>query len=184
MHCAGVSLDRIAEKFGVKRDAIWRHSENHMSMEEKAALLIGPAKLHDLAEACAAEATDLRDYYGIVRSVLFGQLMKLAKANDASGVAVIAARITHVLRDIGKMTGELSTLTSSTVINFHSNTMVLNSAPFTDLQQGLIRVCARHPEALPDIMALFTELDDKYTQRPEALASRPMREIEGAANVG
>lgn len=183
LHCAGVSLDRIATKFGVHRDAIWRHAENHMTEEQRASLILGPAKLGDLIEATAEEAGAVLEHYSIVRSVLFNQLMKVAKADDADGVAKISARITNVLRDIAKITGELTTFTNSTVINVQNNTTILNSAPFTDLQTGLLRVCAAHPDARADIVALFHELDTKYSQAPKALAAPPMREIEAEAHA-
>ena len=181
MHCAGVPLDRISARFGVHRDAVWRHMERHVSAEEKAAILIGPAKLHDLIEATASESASLRDYYAIVRSVLFGQLMRLAKQNDHDGVAVVSARITHVLRDIAKMTGELSTLTSTTIVNVHNSQTVINSPPFVDMQRGLLEVCAKHQDARADIVALFHDLDAKYAQK--ALAAPPMREIAEAAHA-
>lgn len=181
LHAAGVSLDRIAAKFGVHRDAIWRHAEAHMTEEQRASLILGPAKLGDLIEATAEEAGAVLEHYSIVRSVLFNQLMKVAKNDDADGVAKISARITHVLRDIAKITGELTTFTNSTVINVQNNTTILNSAPFTDLQAGLLRVCAAHPDARADIVALFHELDTKYSQSPKAIAATPMREIEAKA---
>lgn len=179
MHCAGVPLDKIAARFGVHRDAIWRHMERHVSAEEKAAILLGPAKLHDLIEATASESASLRDYYSIVRSVLFGQLMKLAKAGDHDGVAKVSARITHVLRDIAKMTGELSTLTSQTIVNVNNSSTIINSAPFADLQRGLLEVCARHPDARADIVTLFHDLDAKYAQT--ALPSPPICKVTEAA---
>lgn len=182
LHCAGVSLDRIAAKFGVHRDSIWRHAENHMSPDQKASLILGPAKLGDLIEATAEEAGAVLEHYSIVRSVLFNQLMKVAKNDDADGVAKISARITHVLRDIAKITGELSTFTNSTVINVQANTTILNSAPFADLQTGLLRVCAAHPDARGDIVALFHELDARYSQAPKTLAAPPMREVAEVAH--
>lgn len=183
LHCAGVSLDRIAAKFGVHRDAIWRHAAAHMTEEQRASLILGPAKLGDLIEATAEEAGAVLEHYSIVRSVLFNQLMKVARNDDADGVAKISARITHVLRDIAKITGELTTFTNSTVINVQNNSTVINSAPFTDLQSGLLRVCAAHPDALSDIVALFHELDTKYSQSQKALAAPPVREIEVEAHA-
>jgi hypothetical protein len=182
LHCAGVSLDRIAAQFDVHRDSIWRHAENHMTDAERAAYLLGPAKLGELIEVTAEEAGSVIEYYQIVRSILMGQLTRLAKTNDHSGVATIAARITHVLRDIAKITGDISTFTNSTIINVSANTTILNSAPFADLQAGLVRVCAKHPEARADIVALLGDLDGKYAT-PKAIPAPTMREIEGVAGA-
>lgn len=176
LHCAGVSLDRIATKFGVHRDAIWRHAENHMTEEQRASLILGPAKLGDLIEATAEEAGAVLEHYSIVRSVLFNQLLKVAKNDDADGVAKISARITHVLRDIAKITGELTTFTNNTIVNVTNNSVILNSAPVADIQAGLLEVCARHPDARADILELFRRLDEKYASA-KPLPSLPMREI-------
>lgn len=94
LHAGGVSLDRIAAKFGVHRDAIWRHAENHMSEEQRASLILGRAKLGDLIEATAQEAGAVLEHYSIVRSILFSQLLKGAKNDDADGAAKISTQQT------------------------------------------------------------------------------------------
>jgi hypothetical protein len=38
LHCAGVSLDRLAERFELRRDAIWRHMGRHVTDERKAGI--------------------------------------------------------------------------------------------------------------------------------------------------
>ena len=56
LHCAGVSLERLAEKFDVHKDAVWRHVRNHMTDHQRASYLIGPAKIAALAEVAAEES--------------------------------------------------------------------------------------------------------------------------------
>ena len=60
------------------------------------------------------------------------------------------------LKALGKVTGEINTLASSTIINVQANTTILNSAPFADLQSGLLRVCAAHPEARADVVGALS----------------------------
>jgi hypothetical protein len=105
----------------------------------------------------------------------------LAEKNDAHGVALVSARIIHVLRDIGKLTGEIREFTASTIINVTNSAVILNSPPFSDLQAGLLEVCSRHPEARGDILGLINRLDEKYAA--PAPAASPMREIEGTVNA-
>ena len=49
LRVSGVSIDKLAEQFGVHRDAIWRHCNKHMSEETKASYLMGPSQIADLA---------------------------------------------------------------------------------------------------------------------------------------
>ncbi len=180
MHIGGVGMDQIAARFGVERNAVWRHNKNHITEAQKAAILVGPAKLGDLIEVAAEEHGSALDHYRIMRSILMAQLTKQAEKGDLYGIALAADRLTHVLRDMSKLGGEISTFANSTVINVTQNNMILNSAPFADLQAGLLEVCAAHPEARSDIVRLFKRLDDKYSQQ-KALEAPPMREIiEGA----
>jgi hypothetical protein len=166
LHCAGVSLDKLSEQFSLHRDAIWRHMGRHVTDDRKAGYLIGAGKIAQLAEYAAEESTSLIDYYAILRSALFFQLDRLAAKNDHAGVSAIAARLTDVLREIGRVTGQVSTIANSTVVNIQNNIAVLNSPPFADLQAGLLQVCAAHPDARSDIIALFKRLDEKYTPTP------------------
>ncbi|WP_294532601.1 hypothetical protein [uncultured Rhodoblastus sp.] len=161
-----MTLDRLSERFGLQRDAIWRHMGRHVTDERKAGYLIGPAKIAELADIAAEESQSVLDYYGILRSALFFQLDKLAAKNDAAGVAMLAGRLTDVLGAIGKITGQISTFANSTIINVQNNVQILNSPPFADLQAGLLRVCVAHPEARRDIIALFRDLDGKYGAAP------------------
>lgn len=88
------------------------------------------------------------------------------------------------LKALGKVTGEINTLASSTIINVQANTTILNSAPFADLQSGLLRVCAAHPEARADVVALFRQLDEKYAPAPAKLIeARPAHDVREAVNA-
>lgn len=154
--------------------------ENHVTDDRKASYLIGAGKISKLAEVAAEESESILDYYRILRSALFYQFDRLAEKDDHVGVVAIAQRLTDVLRDIGKVTGQINTLASSTVINVQNNVQILNSPPFADLQAGLLRICANHPEAQRDIVALFHDLDRKYAGQP---AQPPMLELKGAVNA-
>jgi hypothetical protein len=50
LRAGGASYDSIGSKFGLHRDAVWRHWRDHVSPERKAQLLTGPVQLHELAE--------------------------------------------------------------------------------------------------------------------------------------
>jgi hypothetical protein len=133
----------------------------HVSQETKIGYLAGPVKLNELANLAATENKSLIEYLSILRSILFGQLDRSAQLNKPYEVERIGGRVLDTLKEIGRLTGELSAFTSQTV-NITNNVAILNSAPFLDLQAGLLSICARHPAARADIVALFHDLDRKH----------------------
>lgn len=140
--------------------------ERHVSDERKASYLVGAGKLAKLAEVAAEESEAVIDWLRVQRGMLFNQFERLANEGDHAGMAVMSAQLTAVLKEVAKVTGQVSMIANSTVINVQNNVAVLNSAPFADLQSGLLRVCAAHPDARRDIIALFRELDGKYSPAP------------------
>jgi hypothetical protein len=163
LHTAGSSLDKLAERFDLHRDAIWRHMTRHVTEERKVNYLIGAGKLQKLVEVAADENVALIDYYSIIRSILLGQLDRLAeKGEDFQSISAIAQRLIETLKEIGKVTGQVNNLASSTIINVQNNFAILNSPPFADLQSGLLQLCAAHPDARADVVRLFRDLEVKY----------------------
>jgi hypothetical protein len=161
LRTAGVSLDKLAEQFGIPRDAIWRHTERHVSDATKASYLLGPAKIADLANAAADESRSVIDYLAITRSILMNALDKSAQAGKPYEVDRLSGRMVEVLAAIGRITGEVAQF-ASTTINIQNNTQILNSPVFTELQAGLLAICVAHPEARADIIALFRDLDARH----------------------
>ncbi|SFK28786.1 hypothetical protein [Methylocapsa palsarum] len=162
LRTAGVSLDKLAEQFGFHRDAIWRHCENHVSDEAKVGYLLGPAKIADLANAAADESRTVLDYLTITRSIVMNALDRSAQANKPYEVDRLSGRMIETMREIGRITGEVRDF-AATTINIQNNTQILNSQPFMELQTGLLKVCARHPEARADIISLFHDLDARHS---------------------
>ncbi|MGZ9117008.1 MAG: hypothetical protein ACXW3V_08715 [Methylocystis sp.] len=155
-----------------------------MTDEHRASYLVGPGRIAELQLLAAEENGSILDYLGILRSTLVAQLDKLAAANDHYGVAMMSRPLLDTLKALGKVTGEINTLASSTIINVQANTTILNSAPFADLQSGLLRVCAAHPEARADVVALFRQLDEKYAPAPAKLIeARPAHDVREAVNT-
>lgn len=175
LRCAGVSLDKLSGQFAVHRDAIHRHMGRHVTDERKAGYLVGAGKVAQLAEVAAEESQSVLDYFSILRSALFGMFDRLADKGDHVGATAVSARLVDVLKEIGRVTGQISTIAQSTTINVQNNFAVVNSAPFADLQTGLLEVCARHPEARADIVELFRRLDQQYTMAPA-----PMKTVNGS----
>jgi AcrR family transcriptional regulator len=157
LRAGGASIEALTREFGLNRDSLYRHFANHISAERFRELLAGPVKVEKLAGAAADESRALLDYFSIARSVLFNQFLTCAEACDHTGVVNVSGRLLEVLREIGKMTGELRAISGLTINN---NTLNLIASPeFLALQEGLLNVARAHPEARADIVALLRGLE-------------------------
>jgi hypothetical protein len=168
LRVSGIPLRAIAEQFGVSKDSVHRHFLSHVSQKRRAELVAGPAKVEELANAAADESKRLLDYLGIARSVLFNQFLNAAEAGDRNGVVSVAGRLLESLREIGRLTGELRQLSGVTINN---NTLNIVSSPqFLTLQEGLLTIARRHPEAKGDIIGLLRSLDPTTTEPMKVIA--------------
>lgn len=155
LKAGGASFDSLAEKFSIERTAIFRHWQRHVTPEAKASYLAGPTQLEAIAAKAAAEGDSVLDYLRIVRTTLLGQLAACAEAGDAIGASRVANALVGTLERMGKITGELSTLSSMTNINV----ALVNSPEFADLQARMLRALAPYPEARAAVVAEYREID-------------------------
>jgi hypothetical protein len=160
----GASLRAVGERFGLSKDVLHRHMTKHVSPERRAALVVGPARIADLATAAADESRGLLDYLAITRSVLFSQFLIAAEAADRNGVANIGGRLLENLRELGRLTGELRSVSGITVN--HNTLNVFGSPEFVALQDGLLRIARNHPAVRSDIVDLLRSLDPRSTASP------------------
>ncbi|MDN4988835.1 hypothetical protein QY049_37450 [Bradyrhizobium sp. WYCCWR 13022] len=159
LHAGGASLDALGEKFGVHRDAIWRHWTRHVSDETKATYLCGPVRLAELAERAATEGDSVLDHLRMVRTVLTGQLAAMNEAGDGRGAAIVAGRLTSTLETIARVTGELGSMAQS--INITNNVAVLAESPaFLKMQATLLKALAPYADARAAVVAALRDLDD------------------------
>lgn len=169
---SGASLDSIAKKFSIGRDAIWRHMEQHVDGDRRS-MLVADVPLKELADRAAEEGLSLIDYLGIVRTTVLNQLLGAASVNDRHGTASLAGRATDVLREIGKLTGEI--LRSAPVSNVTNNTMVFMSSPaFANLERMLIERLAPHPEALRAVLDGLQALESGGAEGAPMIDAIPM----------
>ncbi|MHC2273539.1 putative ArsR family transcriptional regulator [Bradyrhizobium diazoefficiens] len=174
LRAGGASLDSLAEKFGVDRDAIWRHWSKHVSDETKATYLCGPAQLAELAEKAASEGDSVLDHLRMVRTILTGQLAAMNEAGDARGVAYVAGRLTSVLETIARVTGELGSMAQS--INITNNVAVLAEHPaFLRMQATMLRALAPFPDARASVVAALRDLDEEGS--PAGLPGRAVSQV-------
>lgn len=161
---SGASLDSIATKFGIKRDAIWRHMEAHVDADRRA-MLVADVPLKELADRAAEEGVSLLDYFAVIRSTLMSQMIAAASMNDRHGTAVLAGRATEALREIGKLTGEI--LRAAPIGNVTNNTMVFMASPaFASLERMLVEKLAPHPDALKAVLEGLRSLEGSPDDPP------------------
>src|SRR5260370_3024941 len=160
LRAGGASLDSLAKKFNVDRDAIWRDWNRHVSAEMKAGYLAGPVQLQDLAAKAADTGASVLDRLHAVRTVLMGQLAIATEAAGGRGAAYIAGRLTATLEVIARISGELGDLARSTTYNITNNVAVLTEHPaFMKVQASILRALGPHPDARAAVVAALRDLD-------------------------
>jgi hypothetical protein len=179
LRAGGASLDKLAAKFGLHRDAIARHWNRHVSTEMKAGYLAGPAQLEELAAKAATTGASVLDHLHAVRTILMGHLASATEAGDGRAAAYIAGRLTGTLEIIARISGELGDLARSTTFNITSvsNVAILSEHPaFARLQATLLRALAPYAEARAAVIDALRGLD--HESAPTGLPANLPRPLE------
>lgn len=179
MLAGGASVRAICARFGVQKNACWRHGKLHMSAERRAALIAGPVKMYELALKAAELDLSLLDYLALIRSTLLLQFTTASEAGDRNGVATVGGRLLECLRLQATLTGEISKATSAVT----NNIAVINHPMVADLQALLNRTLAPYPEAR---QAVVTALKEASARMLESAGGAPVGPalIEGAPRAG
>jgi hypothetical protein len=181
LRAGGASLDALAQKFGVDRDAIWRHWHKHVTDEAKATFLAGPVSMERLIEKAATEGDCILDYLKLVRGGLLSQLSAMASAGDARNYAYVSGQLVKTLEAIGRVTGELGALATSQTFNVMNNVAVLQDSPvFAKLQMALLQALAPFPDARAAVVAALRALDDDAHTATPVPANGKLLELEAA----
>lgn len=178
MRLAGSPVDPIADKFGLGRDAVYRHMAKHVDAETRA-MLIADVPLREMADKAAKESVSLLEHYQILRSTLMTKYLALVSMDvrSASSASTLAGRLRDVLKDMGELTGEMLRTPSSTVTN--NIAVFVNSPAFVQLQEMMIRKLSPHPEALRAVLEGLRELE---SEAPPPIDPRPLLTL--TANEG
>lgn len=161
----GASLRSVAKRFGVAYHTTRRHWLQHVSAERRASLIAGPIKLSELADRAADENGSLLDHFIILRNTLYRRLDACDEAGDSAQVSSLSGRIIEVLREMGRLTGDLS----RSGVNITNNIFI--SPQFAELQAALIEALGRHPDARTDVIRAFRALEARSS--PPIIDARP-----------
>jgi hypothetical protein len=160
LRLSGMSLDRIAARFRVHWDALHRHMHAHIDEADRAAL-IADLPMKEMARQAAEEGISVVDYLKVVREVLMRQLLAAASSGDRIGTSSLSGRAIECLKELGRITGEISNLTSFTTVN--NTAIIFNSPAFAALESMLVEKLAPHPAALAAVVDGLRELEAKAT---------------------
>jgi hypothetical protein len=150
-----VSLRIVAKRFGLTgKDAVHYHFKRHVTPERRASLMLGAAKLEELANQAADESRTLLERMNVATSILFSRFIACAEAGDDNALANIAGRLNSLFRDYAHLTGELRG--ASVTINQTVN--ILATSEFVALQSGLLALVRKYPVARVDVVNLLRDL--------------------------
>jgi hypothetical protein len=185
LRAGGASLDALAAKFNVDRDAVWRHWGRHVSPEMKAGYLAGPVQLQELAAKAPDTGASVLDHLHAVRCVLMGQLSVMTEAGDARGAGYIGGQLVKVLETIARISGELGDLARSATYNVTNNIAVLQDHPaFARVQAAMLKALGPFPDARSAVVLALRDLDaTNAPARPAASAGGDVLELEAAHHV-
>lgn len=158
LRASGSTLDALAAKFSVHRDALWRHYKLHVSDATKANLLGGAGTLAQLKERAVEEGGSCLEYLQIVRSRL---MLAFSRAAD-TGLSPISGRLIEVTREIGRLTGEIHELSPGVNVSVGG----LSASKMLELNEGLMRIAREHPGARQDILSLLNSIEDRPSGPP------------------
>jgi hypothetical protein len=156
---AGCSLDTIAAKHSISRDAIFRHMKNHVDDATRADYLAA-VPMSELAEKAANEGVSVLQYFRIIRGVLMKQFQLAASLNDKNAVSTLAGRLTECLRAIGSISGEMGNMAVNN-LTINNTTNILNSPIFATLQANMLHALAPFPDARAAVVAALRQMDEQ-----------------------
>ena len=148
----GLAKRAVAERFGVSRDAVWRHAQAHLTAEMRAALATRLLQREgDTRRILLEEGAGVTEALKAIRGPLFGLFLAAVDTGDNKAAAALSGRLHENLALTAKLTGELMPNAGTSITN------ILLSPDFQQLRAELTRVLARYPEARAEVAAVFRQ---------------------------
>ena len=148
----GLSKRAVAERFGVSRDAVWRHAQAHLTAEMRAALATKLLQREgDTRRILLEEGAGVTEALKAIRGPLFGLFLAADDTGDSKAAVALAGRLHENLALVAKLTGELVPHAGTSI------TTILLSPDFQRLRGELIGVLAHYPEAQAEVTAVFRQ---------------------------
>jgi hypothetical protein len=104
-----------------------------------------------------------------------GAITASAEAQSAFTLAALSGRLVEVLKEIGKITGEIERLNPG--ISITNNVAIMSNPQMIELQSGLLAIARAHPQARQDIIALLRGLSTKDASKAPPLIEGDARDV-------
>jgi hypothetical protein len=172
----GLSKRAVAERFGVSRDAVWRHAQAHLTAEMSAALATKLLQREgDTRGILLEEGAGVTEALKAIRGPLFGLFLAAVDTGDSKAAVALAGRLHENLALVAKLTGELVPHAGT------STTTILLSPDFQRLRGELIGVLAHYPEAQAEVTAVFRQAGVRAATEMGASAGKMIEAVPFAA---
>jgi hypothetical protein len=156
----GVPLQRIAKKYGVSKDAAWRHKKK-LPPQLKQALLAGSLRPEvDLDKLRISEGEGLLANLAAQRARLLLMQDWAQETEQISIAAQISAQIHRNLELVGKYLGEFAQHHVTTSVS------LLVSPEYLTLRTELLRALAPFPDARKAVADALGKIERKAAQPP------------------
>lgn len=157
----GVPLRRLANKYGVSKDALCRHRKK-LPPQLKAAMLAQSLRPEvDLETLRTSESEGLLANLAVQRSRLLLWQDSAQEAEQFGLATQISAQLHRNLELVGKYLGEFAQH------HIVSNVSVLVSPQYLELRAALLKALAPHPDAKRAVAAVLHGIETTAAQQPK-----------------
>jgi hypothetical protein len=175
----GRPLARIAKKYGISKDAAWRHKK-HLPPQLKSALaghLLRPGE--DLEKIRVEESDGLLSHLAAQRARLLISQDLALEAEQLGLVATLSQAIHRNLELVGRYLGEFAVHSTQTTIS------ILVTPEYLDLRSSLLRALAPYADARQAVAAALHEVESKAAQRPpQRILDVTPKHVDGNRHAG
>jgi hypothetical protein len=171
----GLTLKRVAERFGLSKDACWRHQQHCLTPELRAALALKLIrKQGDTRAVLLEEGASTVEALRAIRGPLFGRFLTAVDLGDDRAVAALASRLHEGLAMSAKLAGELLPAARTTITN------IVISQDYQRLRGELLQVLRRFPEAQRAVADVFRRTGERAADEMQRGVPRPVIEAHAA----
>jgi hypothetical protein len=160
----GASLRSVALKIGVPYYSLRRHWISHVTDERRATLVLGPVTREALASRVSEESESIIDHLKASRAAIYQVLEAALAAGDRNGVALLTGRLHECLREMARLTGQIS---NSPMIGNQTNIANIFVSPaFAQLQLVLLEALRPFNEARGAVVRALRSLEGGSVPMP------------------
>ena len=158
----GVSVRALTTRYGLSRDALYRHQSKHLPPQLRASLVAGPDLDIDLDKLRETESQSLLANLVNLRGRLFSSLDVAEENGDGNMLARVAGQLHNNLELTAKLLGDLSSGNSTTINN------VLVMPQYVEMRVELVNALKPFPEAARAVANVLHTIEHKVAEAIKA----------------